>query len=212
MRALVVPIKSFSAAKLRLAPVLDPAARARLARRLAAGVLDAAGTLPRYVVCDDREVASFAREHGADVIWTPGLGLSGAVQAAVAALAARGVDLVVVAHADLPNVGVLDELGEEGEVTLVPDLRADGTNVAVVPSGAGFCFSYGPGSFGRHRDEAARLGLRCQVVHDDRFAADIDVPEDLVRLAIAPGLSDTDGPVRRPQATADPCRDAAQPG
>jgi 2-phospho-L-lactate guanylyltransferase len=190
VRALVVPIKSFAAAKLRLAPVLDAAARARLARQLAAGVLDAAGMLPRYVVCDDLEVASFARDHGAEVIWTPGLGLSGAVQAGVAALAARGTDLVVVAHADLPNVGMLDTLGNDGEVTLVPDLQGDGTNVAVVPATAGFCFSYGPGSFLRHFEEAARLGLKCTVVHDDRFAADVDVPEDLVRLAIAPGPND----------------------
>jgi 2-phospho-L-lactate guanylyltransferase len=186
VRALVVPIKSFTVAKLRLAPVLDAGERAELARRLAAGVLDAAGALPRYVVCDDPEVASFARRHGAEVIWTPGLGLSGAVQAGVASLAASGVDLVVVAHADLPNAGALDALGDDGEVTLIPDLRGDGTNVAVVPAGVGFRFAYGPGSFSRHRAEAARLGLTCTVVHDDRFAADIDVPEDLVRLAIVP--------------------------
>jgi len=193
VRALVVPIKSFAAAKLRLAPVLDAGERAELARTLAAGVLGAAGTLPRYVVCDDPEVASFARARGAEVIWTPGLGLSGAVQAGVALLADRGVDLVVVAHADLPNVGVLDSLGVDGEVTLVPDLGGDGTNVAVVPAAAGFRFSYGPGSFGRHQAEATRLGLKCTVVHDDRFAADVDVPEDLVRLSIAPSLLEQAG-------------------
>jgi len=170
-------------AKLRLAPVLSPPERAELARRLADGVLAAAGELPRNVVCDDDEVAAWARSRGAGVIWTPGLGLSGAVQAGVATLARAGMDLVVVAHSDLPNAGALDTLGEPGRVTLVPDLRADGTNVAVVPAAAGFRFSYGPGSFSRHRDEAERLGLACDIVRDPRLAADIDVPADLAHIA-----------------------------
>lgn len=182
MRALLVPVKSFRIAKLRLAPVLSPPERAILARELAAGVLQAAGSMDRSVVCDDEEVADWARSLGADVIWTPGLGLSGAVEAGVAALATAGVDLAVVAHADLPNVGPLDVVGSDGRVTLVPDLRADGTNVAAVPTRSGFRFSYGPGSFERHRAEAARLGLPCDVVHDASFGADVDVPADLAHV------------------------------
>jgi 2-phospho-L-lactate guanylyltransferase len=136
-------------------------------------------------VCDDEEVAEWARSVGARVIWTPGLGLSGAVEAGVATLAAGGVELAVVAHADLPNAGPLDEIGEPDHVTLVPDLRADGTNVAVVPTTVGFRFSYGPGSFERHCAEAARLGLPCDVVHDPRLAADVDVPADLAHVGSA---------------------------
>ncbi|MGA2210369.1 MAG: 2-phospho-L-lactate guanylyltransferase [Acidimicrobiales bacterium] len=185
MRALLVPVKSFQTAKLRLAPVLNAGERAALARSLATGVLGAAGGLERNVVCDDEEVAEWARAQGARVIWTPGLGLSGAVQAGVATLGARGATLVVVAHGDLPNAGPLEGLGAEGRVTLVPDFRSDGTNVAVVPASAGFRFSYGPGSFGRHRAEAARLGLACDVVHDERLAADVDVPADLAHVASA---------------------------
>jgi 2-phospho-L-lactate guanylyltransferase len=185
VRALLVPVKSFQKAKLRLAPVLSAGERAELARRLAGGVLAAAGSLTKNVVCDDEEVAAWARDHGARVIWTPGLGLSGAVEAGVATLAGDGVSLAVVAHGDLPNAGALDRLGEPGLVTLMPDLREDGTNVAVVPTGAGFRFSYGPGSFGRHRREAARLGLECEVVRDVRFAADVDEPADLAHVAVA---------------------------
>ena len=115
-------------------------------------------------------------------IWTPGLGLSGAVQAGVAVLAGEGVGVVVVAHADLACPTGLASIGREGCVSLVPDLRQDGTNVAVVPAGAGFGFSYGPGSFERHRAEAARLGLPCVIVRDRRLAADVDLPEDLQLL------------------------------
>jgi 2-phospho-L-lactate guanylyltransferase len=183
VRALLVPVKAFHLAKLRLAPVLSQPERAELARHLAAAVLRAGGSLRPNVVCEDAEVAAWASARGARVIWTPALGLSGAVEAGVATLAAEGAGLVIVAHADLPNAEGLDLLGVEGRVTLVPDITQDGTNVAVVPAGAGFRFAYGRGSFSRHRAEAARLGLDCDVVIDQKLAADIDVPDDLSHLS-----------------------------
>ena len=185
MRAALVPVKSFRTAKLRLATVLDPPAREALARELASRVILAAAPMAVLVVCDDREVAAWAEEHGARVAWTPGLGLSAAVMTGVEQLAGEGVELAVVAHADLPLAAGLATLGDAGVVTLVPDLRRDGTNVAVVPAAAGFRFAYGAGSFERHKKEAARLGLRCQVVHDRRLAIDIDLPEDLVLVPVA---------------------------
>jgi 2-phospho-L-lactate guanylyltransferase len=180
----LVPVKSFRAAKLRLAAVLDARAREALARDLAARVVSAADPLPVLVVCDDEEVATWAQDHGARVAWTPGLGLSAAVMAGVDQLAAEGVELACVAHADLPFAAGLATLGATGSVTLVPDRRRDGTNVAVVPTGAGFCFAYGAGSFERHRKEASRLELPCEVVYDRRLALDIDLPEDLALLKV----------------------------
>ncbi len=181
---MLVPVKSFRAAKLRLATVLDAHARESLARDLAARVIAAAAPLPVLVVCDDEEVARWAGEHGARVAWTPGLGLSAAIMAGIGQLAGEGVELACVVHADLPFAAGLATLGETGRVTLVPDRRRDGTNVAVVPTGAGFCFAYGAGSFERHRKEAARLGLPCQIVYDRRLALDIDLPEDLALLNV----------------------------
>jgi 2-phospho-L-lactate guanylyltransferase len=184
-RAVLVPVKSFRAAKHRLAGVLDDDAREALARELASRVIAAAAPLPVLVVCDDNEVASWAVERGARVAWTPGFGLSAAVMAGVAQLAAEGFELAVVSHADLPFAAGLAKLGEPGIVTLVPDRRRDGTNVAVVPPGARFRFSYGAGSFERHRAEAARLGLSCQLVYDRRLAIDVDLPEDLAIAHVA---------------------------
>jgi len=178
-------VKGFKSAKLRLAPVLDAAARASLARQLAERVLACLGQMWTVVVCDDEEVAEWATGHGARVAWTPGLGLSGAVTAGVSVAAAEGFELAVVTHADLPYAVGLDRLGEPGCVTLAPDVRRDGTNVAVVPSEAGFVFSYGKGSFERHRAEAARLGLPCRIVHDRRLAIDVDLPEDLAGAGVA---------------------------
>lgn len=182
----MVPVKSFANAKLRLAPALSPDERRVLARQLADGVLAAAGELPSYVVCDDEEVSAWAKAAGAEVIYTPGLGLSGAVGAAVAELAKRRFETVLVAHADLAHPGGLSSVAIDDAVVLVPDLRHDGTNVVSVPAGAGFRFAYGAGSFERHRSEATRLRLPCLVVHDRRLAADIDVPDDLRFLHAGP--------------------------
>jgi 2-phospho-L-lactate guanylyltransferase len=175
-----VPVKAFSDAKLRLAGALSPARRADLARTLATRVVGAAGDLAVAVVCDDREVASWARELGALVIWEPGRGLNGAVQEGVARLAGAGAEQVAVAHADLPLATDLAWLARFPGVTLVPDRRHDGTNVVGIPARCGFTFSYGPGSFARHVTEAHRLGLPVRTVHGSPLAWDVDVPADLV--------------------------------
>lgn len=174
-----MPVKDFRRAKLRLAGILGPDDRAALARRMADTVLGAAGELPVAVVCDDEAVAAWARHRGATVLWRPGLGLNGAVTDAVATLAADGVDQVVVAHSDLPLATSLGWLAHLPGVTLVPDRRDDGTNVASVPAAAGFVFGYGPGSFRRHAREAHRLGLALRVVRQPALGWDVDVPDDL---------------------------------
>jgi 2-phospho-L-lactate guanylyltransferase len=179
MRALLVPVKSFRTAKHRLAPVLDEESRRTLAQRLARIVIRSTPELPTFVACDDGEVADWSIGEGATVLWTPGLGLSGAVRAGVEHLAGAGYELAVVAHADLPRITSLATFGRVGEVTLAPDRRLDGTNVAAVPAAAGFAFAYGAGSFARHRAEARRLGLVAHVVHDRRLASDVDWPADL---------------------------------
>lgn len=180
--AVLVPVKAFDDAKVRLAPALGPAERAALARAMAERVVAAARQLPVAVVCDDREVAGWARALGVLVVWEPGRGLNGAVEAGVQRLAGFGVEQVVVAHADLPLADDLTWVADFDGVTLVPDRASDGTNVACVPTGAGFRFAYGPGSFARHQTEAGRLGLALRVVHEPSLGWDVDIPADLTSL------------------------------
>lgn len=177
--AVVVPVKAFSAAKVRLAPALDPPARAALARRLADVVVRAASPLRVVVVCDDDEVHDWAVAAGAEVVWCPDRGLNGAVADGVAALRDDGVEQAIVAHADLPLARELAWVADFPGVTLVPDRRRDGSNVVSVPTGADFGFSYGSGSFARHRAEAARLALPLRIVDDADLRWDVDVPADL---------------------------------
>ena len=192
----VVPVKAFGLAKVRLSDVLDGDQRAALARAMAGRVVAAAAPLGVTVVCDDDGVADWARAAGAAVVWTPGLGLNGAVTAAVHRLAGAGVARAVVAHADLPFAADLAALAaaEADEVVLVPDRRHDGTNVLSVPTASGFVFAYGAGSLDQHRAECARLGLRVRVVDAEHLGWDVDEPADLdvpAHLGMLPGGCDT---------------------
>jgi 2-phospho-L-lactate guanylyltransferase len=178
----LIPVKDFSVAKLRLAPALAADRRAELARAMAERVVRAARDLPVAVVCDDRVVADWARDLGALVVWAPERGLNHAVQDGVRQLAALGVAHVTVAHADLPLAEDLTWVGAWPGVTLVPDRREEGTTVIALPSESGFVFSYGPGSFGRHLAEAGRLGLPTRVERSASLSWDVDLPGDLQAL------------------------------
>lgn len=179
LTGVLIPVKSFTEAKVRLAPALDTTSRAILARQMAGVVIAAASPLPVAVVCDDDDVAEWATSVGAEVFWRPERGLNGAVADGVDRYAARGFERVIVAHADLPLAEHLGWVAEFDGVTLVPDRRDDGTNVICVPAASGFRFSYGGGSFRRHRLEADRLGLASRVVRERRLGWDVDHPADL---------------------------------
>jgi 2-phospho-L-lactate guanylyltransferase len=179
--AVLIPVKSFARAKVRLAGVLDDEQRSSLARGMAERVVAAADPLPVWCVCDDEDVRDWAASVGAQVEWTPGLGLNGAVQTATARRGAAGVARVVVAHGDLPFAAGLADLAVAGdhEALLVPDRRGRGSNVVSVPTGAGFRFAYGEGSLERHLAEAARCGLSVRVVRAEHLGWDVDEPDDL---------------------------------
>lgn len=179
---LLVPVKAFRLAKSRLADTVVPPGRAALARSMATAVVAAATPLPAAVVCDDDVVARWAASQGALVIWKPGLGLNGAVTAAVTDLADLGFDRVVVAHGDLPLATSFDAMLDFEGVTIVPDRREVGTNVMSIPTGTPFTFHYGTDSFALHKQEAERAGLAVRVLPDAHLALDIDTPDDLEEL------------------------------
>ena len=179
--AVVVPIRSFEGALSRLSEVMDGFGRRELMRLMAERVVDAADGLPIHVATDDAGVADWARGMGAAVVGAGRPGLSLAVALAVDRLAAAGIERAVVAHADLALARTLRPAVGSG-MTIVPDRRRDGSNVLCVPTGVGFRFAYGPGSFERHIAEAGRLGLAVTVLDDPDLATDIDDPGDLRRL------------------------------
>jgi 2-phospho-L-lactate guanylyltransferase len=186
--AVLIPVKRFRSAKRRLAGLLDEQERVELARWLAARVVAAAAPLPVFVACDDEAVARWADGVGASVLWTPGLGLNGAVESSRTTISGKGFDHLIVAHSDLPLARDLGRLVVPGTAVLVPDRRGTGTNVVAVPVGARLTASYGAGSFHTHLGLALAAGVGVEVRRDPRLALDVDTPEDLAHPALAAEL------------------------
>ena len=182
----VIPIRAFALGKARLAAELDASERAALGRRLAGQVVEAASEFVVSVVSSDGDVRAWASERGVATIDDPG-SLNAAARAGRDWVAARGCTRVVVAHADLPFARSFAAVARDGAqpiAVLVPCHRDDGTPVLSVPVDAPFEYQYGPGSFRRHAAEARRIGLGVRVVRDLSLAFDIDLPDDLTRLAL----------------------------
>jgi 2-phospho-L-lactate/phosphoenolpyruvate guanylyltransferase len=177
----VVPIRSFVGAKARLAGHLDEHARAAALRQMADRVVDAASPMKVLVVTSASEVRAWASERGVEVVDDPG-SLDGAATVGTRHLLTAGHVRAVIAHADLPRAQSLAPLATDAGdpvVALVPCHRDDGTNVLSVPTGLGFRFAYGPGSFHRHLAEASRLGVEARIVRAPDLVVDVDVPDDL---------------------------------
>lgn len=180
--AVVIPIKSFTLAKGRLADTLTPSARADLARECATTVVRAAQPLPVYVVCSDPDVAAWAHQMNAHVVNCPTPGLDAAVTAGLQRAHNDGADHVIISHADLPLARNLEHVVRPGKVSLVPDRHRDGTNVLSFPLGIGFSTAYGPGSCDNHIRIAASLDVDVEIIHDEYLELDVDTSDDLGEL------------------------------
>jgi 2-phospho-L-lactate guanylyltransferase len=177
--AVVIPVKSFTMAKGRLAETLTPAQRAQLAQDCASTVVRAAGPESVYVACSDPDVAQWARTLGADVIHCETPGLDAAVATARIVLTAAGFDHVIVAHADLPLAHTFTHIAREGHVTMVTDRHRDGTNVLSFPLHSDFHTAYGPGSLDNHIHIAQGASLPWVIIGDTSLELDLDTAEDL---------------------------------
>lgn len=183
----LVPLKAFASAKSRLSAHLSPAQRVELSRDMASRVIAASAPGPCVVVCDDDEVAAFARDHGAAVHWAPGVGLNGALSSAITAMTDATSQRVVIAAGDLPFAHDLGrpeilagcELSGDA-VVVIGDRHRRGTNVLSFTTARPLAPSYGPGSLLAHLEQARSMGLVVHEIHDAALSWDIDTPEDLV--------------------------------
>ncbi|MEP7098095.1 MAG: 2-phospho-L-lactate guanylyltransferase [Dokdonella sp.] len=199
----VVPVKSFRAAKVRLAAVLSADQRCALARAMFEDVLNVlvhspfiAGVL---VVTIDPHAEAMARLAGASVLRDPPEGgLNASVRAAACTLAAAQRGGMLVVPTDLPQITPADieliSLGHRRSlaVTLVAATRDGGTNALACSPPDALPILFGEDSFRRHEAAALALGLSPRVLTLPRFERDIDRPDDLLAFLDDP---------RRPSAT-----------
>ena len=199
----LLPLKQFVYAKQRLAEVLSDKERYCLFEAMVKDVLsilhghpDIEGT---WVVSDDPVAEMLAAEYGAEWVTESILrarGLNWSVQAGVAALAKRGVHDVMVIHGDLPLLTRSEisklvaahrnpscaESQTKPRMTIVPDVRLQGSNCLVCSPASRMNYRFGKESFHAHLNEAERLGMQIQVMEIPGLMLDIDTPADLMHL------------------------------
>lgn len=194
---ILVPVKSLSAAKQRLASVLDQPARTELAQAMLHDVLAAVHEWKARpalaVVSSDPFALELARQYNFEVIPDPANpGETGAIEMATRVCIGRGVNYTLVIPADIPLIEsweleeVLKHAPAEGSV-LVPAADGRGTNAALRRPANLFPLRFGNDSFKPHHAAAQATSKPCVVLQLPGIAVDVDNPEDLQTLVSLPG-------------------------
>jgi 2-phospho-L-lactate guanylyltransferase len=194
---ILVPVKNLSAAKQRLAAVLDRPARTELAQAMLHDVVATLAAWPRRPACalvtSDPFAIELAREYDFELIPDPtNPGETGAIEMATRLCVARGIDSTLVIPADIPLIQaseldqILAQAPDEGSV-LAPAADGRGTNAAFRRPANLFPLRFGNDSFKPHLAAAQATGKPCVVLQLPNLAVDVDNPEDLPQLLAHPG-------------------------
>lgn len=188
----LIPVKTFSAAKTRLAPVLAPPDRAALARTMLLDVLDALRDCRRIsgiaIISREASLPDIANHYGAVLLAEPAdSDLSRAVGRGLDWARARSdIDTLLIVPGDLPLLDPDDverlAAAAADSYAISPARDENGTNALVLPRPFRFQPDFGPGSFARHL-AALRADGQAPIVHRSvGISLDIDTASDLNRL------------------------------
>ena len=194
---ILIPVKNLSAAKQRLAAVLDQSARTELAQAMLHDVVAAIAAWPQRPACalvtGDPFAVELARQYDFEIIPDPSnLGETGAIDMATRLCVVLGCDSTLVIPADIPLIQageleqILAQAPAEGAV-LAPASDGRGTNAAFRRPAGLFPLRFGNDSFKPHLAAAQATGKPCIVMQSPGIAVDVDNPEDLQRLLAQPG-------------------------
>ncbi|HEX2182614.1 MAG TPA: 2-phospho-L-lactate guanylyltransferase [Rubrobacteraceae bacterium] len=187
----VVPVKDLAGTKSRLAPILNPGARAGLTLYMMGRVVAAlrgAGVENVGVVSPDRIVLGEAEERGATPLRQESRGLNPALEEGRRWAMAEGASALLVLPADLPLLepedirDVLGEADDETSVVISPDSARAGTNALLLAPPDALPFAFGLGSYEAHLHAARERGLDVRVREHPHLAFDLDTADDLARL------------------------------
>jgi 2-phospho-L-lactate guanylyltransferase len=174
----IVPFRGFDGAKSRLASVLSPEERARVAAEMLGRVLDAcanAASIRRtLLVTPDPKLV----RNGLDVLLDEGTGHADAVKLALADHRAQRGAIVVMADCPLVTSESLDALVKAAQPLALVPARDGGVNALALRDPDAFSPTFGVPS--EETIAAARAaGLEPVIVEDERLSLDVDRPEDL---------------------------------
>ena len=187
----VVPVKDLRGTKSRLAPILDPGARAGLTLYMMGRVVRAiaqAGVEDVCVVSPDRMVLQEAKRRGATPLVQESRGLNPALEEGRRRALGLGASKLLVLPADLPLLdaadvlALLQEKGEGPSVVISPDGMRSGTNALLIQPPDVLPFAFGVDSFEAHLGAARLRGLDVRICERPHLAFDLDTAGDLTRL------------------------------
>jgi 2-phospho-L-lactate/phosphoenolpyruvate guanylyltransferase len=187
---IAIPIKNLTTAKTRLSPILNPAERADFAAAMFQDVIFSTKRTPEIerilIVTPEGTAATIARENGAELLLESQTdGLNKAVQIAVNYAQSRGVDRLLIVHADLPLIRPQDlSLFFQGnsKIIISPSRDLDGTNALLLSPPNLIQPRYGRRSFDIHSALAREIEIEPSVIQNERLSLDIDTPKDLLHL------------------------------
>ncbi len=194
---ILIPVKSLTNAKQRLASVLDQPTRTKLAQAMLFDMLETLGAWTNRpgigIVTSDPFALELGRRFEFQIIPdNANRGETDAIEMATRFCEAQGVDNTLVIPGDIPLISaseleqILEAAPDQGSV-LVPAADGRGTNAAWRRPAGLFPLRFGNDSFKPHLSAARATQKPCVVLSLPGIALDIDNPSDLRQLAEAPG-------------------------
>ena len=187
----IVPVKAFENAKLRLAKILNGAQRARLSILMLEDTLETLSTSDvvqgMTVISSDQSVGPLALRYQAEFL--PGdmdrgysqdatRGISSVDQYGIATIAIIPADLPCLSHADLSHL----DLNHQGGMTLCPAVIDGGTNAVLFSPPLPMPLMFGIDSLNKYQNEAKQKNVAIKIERLEGLARDIDRPDDLLWL------------------------------
>ncbi len=185
----IIPVKSLSGGKSRLADGIPADEREALVRAMLSQVAE---TLGKSALFDQVTLLSAESPPlGLDVDHFPdtGLGLNEEITRALVAARQAGASQALVIHADLPglcgdDITRLVRALADHDIALAPDRHGTGSNALALNLPSAFEPCFGEDSFRLHRNQADHRGLLLAIVESEGLANDVDLIVDMADAAL----------------------------
>jgi 2-phospho-L-lactate/phosphoenolpyruvate guanylyltransferase len=188
LRAIVLPVKSLSETKSRLAPVLSPLERGALTLAMLEDVMDVTQELTgwaTWVISPDETVLEIALRRSAHAIREEKPPLGNAIRQTEEEALGRDADVLAVLLPDTPLLtteALIRALHTLGPVVLAPSFDESGTNLLIRRPPSVIDARFGSDSYRKHLEAAALADLPTAIVAAPELAFDLDLPGDILTV------------------------------
>jgi len=179
-----IPIKKFTTSKKRLSKVISSSEREALAASMANNTID---ILSKSNICHSITVVtndSSLSFHNTNSYFTES-SLNEGLEEAINSSAVS--DHILIMHADLPRINETDlqhllSLYDRAKVSIVSDIKKQGTNCLMFSGSLNFQYKFGTDSYNLFLNEFKNNGINYQDIDLPSLQDDLDSEEDYFKL------------------------------